>query len=83
MSYVKAVLNRLSMYAEIEEFLEERLADAGFAGIEIDKLLTGPRINIYALKPGLIIGKESGKVKVVRRNIARILTVLRERGVKL
>ena len=30
-----------------------------------------------------IIGKESGKVKVVRRNIARILTVLRERGVKL
>ena len=30
-----------------------------------------------------IIGKESGKVRVVRRNIARILTVLRERGVKL
>ena len=30
-----------------------------------------------------IIGKESGKVRVVRRNVARILTVLRERGVKL
>ncbi len=63
MSYVKAVLNRLSMYAEIEEFLEERLADAGFAGIEIDKLLTGPRINIYALKPGLIIGRKGTGIR--------------------
>jgi len=63
MSYVKAVLNRLSMYAEIEEFLEERLADAGFAEIEIDKLLTGPRINIYALKPGLIIGRKGTGIR--------------------
>lgn len=39
------------------------------------------RLNTLSAKG--IIGKESGKVKVVRRNIARILTVLRERGVKL
>lgn len=30
-----------------------------------------------------VIGKESGKVKMVRRNIAKVLTVLREKGVKL
>lgn len=30
-----------------------------------------------------IIGKESGKVKAVRRNVARVLTVLREKGVRI
>lgn len=40
-------------------------------------------LRLNSLSARGIIGKESGKVKVVRRNIARVLTVLRERGVKL
>lgn len=40
-------------------------------------------LRLRALAKRGTIGKESGVVKNVRRDIARVLTVLRERGVKV
>ncbi len=70
MSYVKNILNRSTLYAEIEEFLEEKLADAGFGGIEIEKMPLGTRINIYALKPGLVIGRKGTGIRELTEILA-------------
>jgi small subunit ribosomal protein S3 len=71
MSYVKNILTRTLLYTEIEEFLEKVLADAGFSGIEIEKLPLGTRINIYALKPGLVIGRKGTGIRELTEQLSK------------
>lgn len=71
MSYVKNILTRTLLYTEIEEFLEELLVDAGFSGIEIEKLPLGTRINIYALKPGLVIGRKGTGIRELTEQLSK------------
>lgn len=40
-------------------------------------------LRLRALQARGSLGKESGKVRSVRKDIARVLTLLREKGVKL
>ena len=51
----------------------------------MDKLVELRRelLRLKALAKRGTIGRESGLVKNVRRDIARVLTVLRERGIKV
>ena len=62
--------------SELREMSDEEL---------LDKLVELRRelLRLRALSKRGTIGKESGVVKHVRRDIARVLTVLRERGVRL
>ncbi|RLF39970.1 MAG: 30S ribosomal protein S3, partial [Thermoplasmata archaeon] len=41
----------------IKEYLKERLAGAGFGGVEIQRTPMGTRITIIAERPGLVIGR--------------------------
>lgn len=70
MSYVKNIVNRSTLYAEIEEFLEEKLADAGFGGMEIERTPLGNRINIYAAKPGLVIGRKGTGIRELTETLS-------------
>jgi small subunit ribosomal protein S3 len=54
----KLILKRSFSYAEIDEFLEKRLAEAGYAGMEMEKLPLGYRLNVSVVKPGLVIGRK-------------------------
>ncbi len=54
-----------------DEELKEKLAE-----------LRGELMRLRALSKRGTIGKESGVVREVRRDIARVLTILRERGIK-
>lgn len=54
----KLILKRSFSYAEIDEFLEKRLAEAGYAGMELEKLPLGYRLNVTVVKPGLVIGRK-------------------------
>jgi len=54
----KLILKKSFSYAEIDEFLEKRLAEAGYASMELEKLPLGYRLNVSVVKPGLVIGRK-------------------------
>ncbi len=54
---------------EIDEFLEKRLERAGYGGVNISKTPLGTHIVIYAMRPGLVIGRGGGTI----RELAEIL----------
>ena len=54
----KLILKRSFSYVEIDEFLEKRLAEAGYASMELEKLPLGYRLNVSVVKPGLVIGRK-------------------------
>jgi small subunit ribosomal protein S3 len=69
MSIVKHFIEESIRKTEIDTFLEQELSRAGFGGAEITKTPLGTRIIIYAMKPGIVIGRRGTNI----RNLARIL----------
>ncbi len=53
----KKVMNKFSRNAEIDEFLEKELRDAGYGGVDIMTSPVGTRITLYVQRPGLVIGR--------------------------
>jgi len=54
---VKKVMNKFSRNAELDEYLETNLKDAGYGGVEITTSPVGTRITLYVQRPGLVIGR--------------------------
>lgn len=53
----------------LDEFLMEQLKDAGYGGAEISKTPLGVRITIYALRPGLVIGRGGEIIKALSKEL--------------
>lgn len=49
--------------AEVEEYLSKELSRAGFGGVDITKAPLGTHVTIYAMRPGLVIGKGGETIK--------------------
>jgi small subunit ribosomal protein S3 len=69
MSVVKHFISESMKKNEIDEFLQKELARAGYGGVNISKTPLGTHIVIYAMRPGLVIGRGGGTI----RELARIL----------
>lgn len=69
MSVVKHFISESMKKNEIDEFLQKELAKAGYGGVNISKTPLGTHIVIYAMRPGLVIGRGGGTI----RELARIL----------
>lgn len=52
---------------EISDFLERELIRAGFGGAEIMRTPLGTRIIIYAMKPGVVIGRRGTNIRELTR----------------
>jgi len=52
---------------EISDFLERELTRAGFGGAEIMRTPLGTRIIIYAMKPGVVIGRRGTNIRELTR----------------
>jgi small subunit ribosomal protein S3 len=52
---------------EISDFLERELVRAGFGGAEIMRTPLGTRIIIYAMKPGVVIGRRGTNIRELTR----------------
>ena len=72
MTVIRNILETKKKKAEIEEYLAERLRDAGFGGVDIFFTPIGTRVTIYAMRPGRVIGTRG-------RTIKEISAVLEER----
>lgn len=67
MSIVNHFINESMRELEISDFLERELIRAGFGGAEIMRTPLGTRIIIYAMKPGVVIGRRGTNIRELTR----------------
>ncbi|MCP8309880.1 MAG: 30S ribosomal protein S3 [Candidatus Methylarchaceae archaeon HK02M1] len=65
MSAIKNLMKNYTKNAELDEFLQKELANAGYGGLDILKTPIGTRITIFATRPGLIIGRRGTGIKAL------------------
>jgi len=63
MSVVKHFVTESIKKTEIDEFLEKKLEKAGYGGVTISKTPLGTHMVIYAMRPGLVIGRGGDTIK--------------------
>jgi len=63
MSIVKRFITESIKRTEIDEFLQKKLDRAGYGGVNISKTPLGTHVVIYAMRPGLIIGRGGETIK--------------------
>ena len=69
MSSTKHFIEDSIKKARVDEFLWKEFERAGYGGVEITKTPLGTNIVIYAMRPGMIIGRGGATIK----NLAKIL----------
>ncbi len=57
MSVVKHFITESIKRTEIDEYLQKKLDRAGYGGVNISKTPLGTHIVIYAMRPGIVIGR--------------------------
>ena len=57
MAVVKHFISESIKKTEIDEFLQKKLERAGYGGVNISKTSLGTHIVIYAMRPGIVIGR--------------------------
>jgi len=63
MSIVKRFITESIKKAEIDEFLQKKLERAGYGGVNLSKTPLGTHVVIYAMRPGLVIGRGGETIK--------------------
>jgi len=63
MSVVKHFVTESMKKTEIDEFLQKKLERAGYGGVTISKTPLGTHMVIYAMRPGLVIGRGGESIK--------------------
>jgi small subunit ribosomal protein S3 len=63
MSIVKRFITEAIKRTEIDEFLTQKLDRAGYGGVNLSKTPLGTHVVIYAMRPGLVIGRGGETIK--------------------
>jgi len=67
LSAVKHFIDESVKKTEINEFLRNEFEKAGYGGVDITKTPVGTHIVIYAMRPGLVIGRGGETIKELAR----------------
>lgn len=57
----------------IKEYVYKNLRNAGIASVNIERAAKTLRVNIYAARPGIIIGRKGEEAEKVKQNIAALI----------
>jgi len=57
---------------KLSEFLKKRLYHAGISKIEVERAASKAKINIYAARPGIIIGKKGSEVEALKKDLSKL-----------
>jgi len=57
---------------KLRNYLKKRLYHAGVAKIEIERAASKAKINVFAARPGIIIGKKGAEVEALKKDLARL-----------
>ncbi|MEM3769982.1 MAG: 30S ribosomal protein S3 [Candidatus Bathyarchaeia archaeon] len=69
MAVVKHFILKSRKRTEIDEFLQKKLEKAGYGGVNVSETPLGTHVVIYAMRPGLVIGRSGETI----RELAKIL----------
>ena len=58
---------------KIRKFLKKKLYASGVSQIEIERTSKFVKVNVYAAKPGLIIGKGGAEVESVKKELSKLV----------
>jgi small subunit ribosomal protein S3 len=67
---VKSILITSRSYADLDEFFEKELKDAGYGGLEVQKSPVGTTLKVYVARPGLAIGRRGTGIKELTDKVA-------------
>jgi len=74
-SKIKLFIERERKKILLDEWLDKELSNAGYAGVRVvstPREALGTRIIIYALRPGLVIGRRGAKIKELAKKIEEV-----------
>ncbi|MGD6851377.1 MAG: 30S ribosomal protein S3 [Candidatus Bathyarchaeia archaeon] len=71
MSIVKRFITESIKRTEIDEFLQKKLERAGYGGVNLSKTPLGTHVVIYAMRPGLVIGRGGETIKELAASLER------------
>jgi len=57
---------------KLRNYLKKRLYHAGISKIEIERAASKAKINIFAARPGIIIGKRGAEVEALKKELAKL-----------
>ncbi|MHB8828237.1 MAG: 30S ribosomal protein S3 [Syntrophales bacterium] len=57
---------------KVRKFLKEKLYAAGISKIEIERAAGKVKVNIYAARPGIIIGKKGAEIEKLKKDVEAI-----------
>ena len=57
---------------KIRKYLKKKLYHAGISRIEIERAANKSKINIYATRPGIIIGKKGADIEKLKKDVERV-----------
>lgn len=64
--------DKLHADLKLRNFLKQRLYHAGISKIELERAANKVKINIFAARPGIIIGKKGSEVEVLKKDLSKI-----------
>jgi small subunit ribosomal protein S3 len=71
MSIVKRFITESIKRTEIDEFLQKKLERAGYGGVNLSKTPLGTHVVIYAMRPGIVIGRGGETIKELAASLER------------
>jgi len=57
---------------KLRNYLKKRLFHAGIAKIELERAASKAKVNIFAARPGIIIGKKGSEVEALKKELAKL-----------
>jgi small subunit ribosomal protein S3 len=69
MSIVKRFITESIKKTEIDEFLQKKLERAGYGGVNLSKTPLGTHVVVYAMKPGIVIGRGGETIKELAHSL--------------
>jgi small subunit ribosomal protein S3 len=69
LSAIKHFITESIKKTELDEFLAKELDRTGYGGVEVTKTPLGTRVTIYAMKPGLIIGRRGQSIRDLSKTL--------------
>ena len=60
---VRSILSSRRSLAELDEFFEGELRDAGYGGLEVERSPVGTTMTVFVARPGLAIGRRGTGIK--------------------
>lgn len=56
----------------IRKYLKKKLYHAGVSKVEIERAANKAKVNIYAARPGIIIGKKGSEIEKLRKDLEKV-----------